>query len=45
MAYGWFLGDNDVGIAIANPLSGGCFDGLTPTGPNQNQGAESRSCG
>jgi hypothetical protein len=41
MAYGWFLGDNDIGIAIANPLSGGCFDGLTPTGPNQNQGAES----
>ena len=41
MAYGWFLGDNDGGIAIANPLNGGCFDGLTPTGPNQNQGAES----
>jgi hypothetical protein len=41
MAYGWFLGDNDVGIAIANPLNGGCYDGLAPTGPNQNQGAES----
>ena len=41
MAYGWFLGDNDTGIPIANPLSGGCFDGLTPSGPNQNQGAES----
>jgi hypothetical protein len=41
MAYGWFLGDNDVGIAMANRLNGGCFDGLTPTGPNCNQGAES----
>jgi hypothetical protein len=41
MAYGWFLGDNDTGVPIANPLSGGCFDGLTPSGPNQNQGAES----
>jgi hypothetical protein len=40
-AYGWFLGDNDLGAAVANPVSGGCFDGLTPSGPNRNQGAES----
>jgi hypothetical protein len=40
-AYGWFLGDNDVGVPVAIPVSGGCFDGLTPSGPNSNQGAES----
>ena len=40
-AYGWFLGDNDLGLALADPARGACYDGLTPRGPNQNQGAES----
>jgi hypothetical protein len=40
-AYGWFLGDNDVGIEIADPANGACYDGLTPVGVNVNQGAES----
>jgi hypothetical protein len=40
-AYGWFLGDNDVGIEIADPIDGACYDGLTPVGVNVNQGAES----
>ncbi|HEY6569230.1 MAG TPA: hypothetical protein VIZ22_03025 [Candidatus Limnocylindrales bacterium] len=40
-AYGWFLGDNDVGLALADPVTGGCFDGLEPAGVNLNQGAES----
>lgn len=40
-AYGWFLGDNDVGAALADPTTGGCHDGLTPGGANLNQGAES----
>jgi hypothetical protein len=40
-AYGWFLGDNDLGLAMAIPASGGCRDGLTPLGPNMNQGGES----
>ena len=40
-AYGWFLGDNDLGIAMADPVRGACFDGLMPAGPNENQGAES----
>ena len=40
-AYGWFLGDNDLGVPLANPATGGCHDGLTPDGPNENQGAES----
>lgn len=41
MAYGWFLGDNDLGVRLALPATGGCQDGLTPSGPNTNQGAES----
>ena len=40
-AYAWFLGANDLGIAIADPARGASFDGLTPTGVNTNQGAES----
>jgi hypothetical protein len=40
-AYGWFLGDNDLGVALADPVDGSCFDGLTPGGVNRNQGAES----
>lgn len=41
MAYGWFLGANDVGEAVALPLEGSCQDGLMSTGVNRNQGAES----
>jgi hypothetical protein len=37
----WFLGDNDAGTAMWDPATGGGFDGLTPDGPNLNQGAES----
>ncbi|PBN43568.1 glycosyltransferase family 4 protein [Sphingobium sp. D43FB] len=40
-AYRWFLGHNDLDSPLATPVSGGCFDGLTPLGPNRNQGAES----
>jgi hypothetical protein len=40
-AYGWFLGDNLLGAMMADPTRGACFDGLGPTGPNENQGAES----
>ena len=40
-AIGWFLGDNDVGTAMWDPTTGGAYDGLTPHGPNLNQGAES----
>ncbi len=39
--YGWFLGRNDLGVAVAIPERGSCHDGLTPRGPNPNQGAES----
>jgi hypothetical protein len=40
-AYGWFLGANDVGVPVAEPGHGACFDGLEPDGVNANQGAES----
>lgn len=39
--YGWFLGANDGHVAVAIPERGACHDGLTPTGVNSNQGAES----
>lgn len=40
-AAGWFVGDNDLGVAVFDPGTGGGFDGLDPHGVNRNQGAES----
>ena len=40
-AFDWFLGRNDLGIALADPATGGCRDGLHPDRANENQGAES----
>lgn len=40
-AYGWFLGANDLGVAVADPDRGASHDGLTAGGVNANQGAES----
>ena len=40
-AIAWFVGDNDGGAAMWDPATGGGYDGLTPLGPNLNQGAES----
>ncbi len=40
-SYRWFLGQNDLSVVLATPEDGGCFDGLTPNGANENQGAES----
>jgi hypothetical protein len=40
-AYGWFLGENDLGVHVADPDRGASYDGLTSGGVNQNQGAES----
>ena len=37
----WFLGRNDLGLAVAQTATGGCHDGLLPDGVNANQGAES----
>ncbi len=41
LAIGWFAGANDLGVMMSDPITGGGFDGLTPDGPNLNQGAES----
>lgn len=40
-AFDWFLGKNDLGVPLGDPLTGDCYDGLTPSGPNLNRGAES----
>jgi hypothetical protein len=40
-AFNWFLGDNDLRIALYDPTTGGCRDGLHPERVNENQGAES----
>jgi glycosyltransferase involved in cell wall biosynthesis len=37
----WFLGKNDLGLSLYDPVTGGCHDGLHPDRLNQNQGAES----
>ncbi len=39
--FDWFLGRNDLNISLYDYSTGGCCDGLTPDGANQNQGAES----
>ncbi len=41
MAFDWFLGVNDLGLALYDAGSGGCFDGLHESRVNENQGAES----
>jgi len=40
-AYAWYLGRNDLGIAVAEPERGASHDGLTRDGMNMNEGAES----
>jgi glycosyltransferase involved in cell wall biosynthesis len=40
-AYDWFSGGNDRGIAVADPGTGSCHDGINPRGLNLNEGAES----
>ncbi len=39
--FAWFLGENDVGIPLYDPETGGCRDGLLIDRANQNEGAES----
>jgi glycosyltransferase involved in cell wall biosynthesis len=38
---GWFLGSNDTQSVLYDSSTGGCRDGLSPNGPNLNEGAES----
>jgi hypothetical protein len=37
----WFEGDNDKGLPLLDPLTGGGYDALTASGVNTNEGAES----
>ncbi|MDQ7879402.1 glycosyltransferase [Microbacterium sp. QXD-8] len=39
--WAWFEGRNDIGVALFDPETGAGYDGLTPTGRNDNRGAES----
>jgi len=39
-AFNWFLGDNDLQLALYDSVTGGCRDGLHPERANENQGAE-----
>jgi glycosyltransferase involved in cell wall biosynthesis len=40
-AFEWFLGENDLQTAVADPETGSCSDGLHPDRSNENKGAES----
>lgn len=40
-AFEWFLGRNDLGLALYDPSTGGCRDGLHVDRLSQNQGGES----
>jgi hypothetical protein len=40
-AHGWFHGHNSLRLPLVDAQRGACCDGLQPTGPNRNQGAES----
>jgi len=40
-AFEWFLGRNAQGLAVYDFATGGCHDGLGPSGRNENEGAES----
>lgn len=41
VAFDWFFGANSLNEPLYDPVTGGCYDALTPSGPNLNQGAES----
>ncbi len=41
LAFDWFLGSNDLGLALYDASTGGCRDGLHVDRVNENQGAES----
>jgi glycosyltransferase involved in cell wall biosynthesis len=39
--FGWFLGSNDLSVALVDPATGDCRDGLHPDRANENRGGES----
>jgi hypothetical protein len=40
-ALGWFFGINTKSVRLYDESTGACYDGMTPKGLNENQGAES----
>lgn len=44
LAYSWFFGNNKNHRVMIDSISKGIFDGLTPRGVNENEGAESILC-
>ena len=40
-AFAWFLGSNDLSVALIDPHTGSCRDGLHPDRANENRGGES----
>ncbi|UWU90982.1 glycosyltransferase family 4 protein [Bradyrhizobium sp. CB1015] len=43
-AFAWFLGSNDLSVALVNLHTGSCRDGLHPDRANENRGGESVVC-
>jgi len=43
-AFAWFLGSNDLAVALVDPHTGSCRDGLHPDRANENRGGESVVC-
>jgi glycosyltransferase involved in cell wall biosynthesis len=43
-AFAWFLGSNDLSVALVDPDTGSCRDGLHPDRANENRGGESVVC-
>ena len=42
--FAWFLGSNDLSVALVDPHTGSCRDGLHPDRANENRGGESVVC-
>ena len=43
-AFTWFLGSNDLSVALVDPHTGSCRDGLHPDRANENRGGELVVC-
>jgi glycosyltransferase involved in cell wall biosynthesis len=43
-AFSWFLGSNDLSVALVDTETGSCRDGLHPDRANENRGGESVVC-
>lgn len=41
LSWSWFFGKNSLNVSLYDEETGGCFDGITERGVNENEGAES----